>query len=95
LDRALAIWEHTLGDEHRSTNLSRSNKARVLLATGDATDALVLAEIALTAHDKTLGRDHDLTKDSARITADALDALGRPEEAKALREQYGVAGQGK
>jgi hypothetical protein len=26
----------------------------------------------------------------ARVTADALDALGRTEEAKALREQYGV-----
>jgi hypothetical protein len=37
-----------------------------------------------------LGRDHDLTKDSARVTADALDALGRTEEAKGLREQYGV-----
>jgi hypothetical protein len=50
---------------------------------------------ALTAHDKTLGRDHDLTKESARITADALHALGRTEEAKALRERYGVTGQGK
>jgi hypothetical protein len=32
-----------------------------------------------------------LTKDSARVTADALDALGRTEEANALRERYGVA----
>jgi hypothetical protein len=31
-----------------------------------------------------------LTKESARVTADALDALGRTEEAKALRERYGV-----
>jgi hypothetical protein len=31
-----------------------------------------------------------LTKDSARVTSDALDALGRTEEAKALRERYGV-----
>jgi hypothetical protein len=30
-------------------------------------------------------------KDSARVTADALDALGRTEEAKALRERYGLA----
>ena len=37
-----------------------------------------------------LGRDHAWTKDSARVTADALDALGRTEEAKALRERYGV-----
>jgi hypothetical protein len=32
-----------------------------------------------------------LTKDSARITADALDALGRADEAAALRARYGVA----
>jgi hypothetical protein len=43
-----------------------------------------------TAHDNVLGRDHAWTKDSARGTADALDALGRTEEAKALRERYGV-----
>ena len=36
------------------------------------------------------GLDHAWTKDSARVTADALDALGRTEEAKALRERYGV-----
>jgi tetratricopeptide (TPR) repeat protein len=49
-----------------------------------------LGETAFGAHDITLGRDHDLSKDSARVTADALDALGRTEEAKALRERYGV-----
>ena len=48
-------------------------------------------ETAFGAHDITLGRDHDLTKDSARVTANALDGLGRPEEAKALRERYGIA----
>ena len=31
-----------------------------------------------------------MAKDSARVTADALDALGRADEAKALRERYGV-----
>ena len=44
---------------------------------------------AVAAHDKALGRDHAWTKESARVTADALDALGRTEEAKALRERYG------
>ena len=29
-------------------------------------------------------------KDSARVTVDALDALGRAEEAKALRERNGI-----
>jgi hypothetical protein len=32
---------------------------------------------------------------TATLTANALDALGRTEEAKALRERYGLAGQGK
>jgi hypothetical protein len=64
----------------------------VPLAIGHATEALALGETALTAHDKVLGRDHAWTKDCARVTADALDALGRTEEAKALREQYGVMG---
>ena len=57
---------------------------------GRPTEALTLGETALAAHDKALGRDHAWTKDSARVTADALDALGRAEEAKALRERYGV-----
>jgi hypothetical protein len=41
-------------------------------------------------HPKVFGRRHSRTKNSARVTADALDALGRTEEAKALRERYGV-----
>ena len=55
---------------------------------GHPTEALALGETALAAHDKALGPDHAWTKDSARVTADALDALGRAEEAKALRERY-------
>jgi len=54
------------------------------------TEALTFGETALAAHDKVLGPNHPYTKDSARVTADALDALGRTEEAKALREKYGV-----
>ena len=49
-----------------------------------------LYERALEIRQKSFGRDHPSTKDSARVTADALDALGRAEEAKALRGQYGV-----
>jgi hypothetical protein len=50
----------------------------------------LLVETALRLYDKALGRDHPSTKDSARVTADALEALGRTEEAKALRARYGV-----
>ena len=58
--------------------------------TGRAAEALAFGETALAAHDKALGRDDAWTKDSARVTADALDALGRAEDAKALRERYGL-----
>lgn len=54
--------------------------------------AMGLSAAALAAHDNVLGRDHAWTKDSARVTADALDALGRTEEAKTLRERYGLTG---
>ena len=59
---------------------------------GHSTEALALGDTALAAHDNVLGRDHAWTKDSARVTADALDALGRTEEAKTLRERYGLTG---
>jgi hypothetical protein len=35
--------------------------------------------------------DHALTKASADATADVLDAIGRADEAKALRERYGIS----
>jgi tetratricopeptide (TPR) repeat protein len=93
-ERALAINEKTLRPEHPGTNKTRSNLARLLLICGQPTEALTLAQTAMAAHDKVLGPNHPWTRDSARVTADALDALGRTEEAKALREKYGVASSG-
>ena len=77
--------------EHPNTNRGRRNFATLLLASGDAGEALALGEAALVVHDKVLGKDHPWTKDSARVTADALDALGRGGEAAALRRRYGIA----
>jgi Tetratricopeptide repeat len=68
----------------------RTNLSRLLLTCGQPTEALALGETALTAYAELLGLDHAWTKDSARVTADALDALGRAEQAKALREKYAV-----
>ena len=65
--------------------------SRLLLLTGSPKEALALSGTALAARDKVLGRDHSWTKGSARVTADALDALGRTEEAKVLRERHGLA----
>jgi hypothetical protein len=84
-----ARWRSTKR-RYPDTNRARCNLSALLLTTGQPTEALTLAETALTAHEKLLGRDHAWTKDSARVTAYALDALGRTEEAKALRERYGI-----
>jgi tetratricopeptide (TPR) repeat protein len=91
LERALSMRESQLGADHYETNRSRSNLGHVLLV-ANPRGALELGKTALAAHDKALGRDHAWTKDSARVTADALDSLARTEEAKALRERYGIAG---
>jgi hypothetical protein len=60
------------------------------LAQGAPSEALALSEAALAAHDKVLGADHPWTRESARVKADALDALGRTDEAAALRARYGL-----
>lgn len=91
-ERALALTQQVLGPEAPGTNRVRSNLSRILLSAGEPTEAVGLSAAALAAHDNVLGRDHAWTKDSARVTADALDALGRTEEAKTLRERYGLTG---
>jgi tetratricopeptide (TPR) repeat protein len=88
--RALAIFEKALGPDHRNTNRTRCNLARALVASGCPTEALGLGQAALAAHDSALGADHAWTRDSARVTAAALDALGRADDATALRARYGV-----
>jgi tetratricopeptide (TPR) repeat protein len=87
--RAIVIGDKARGALHPLTQRYQSRFARLLLDTGRSTEALALAEAALAIH-ATSTPDHPWTKDSARVTADALDALGRTEEAKALRERYGV-----
>jgi hypothetical protein len=53
-------------------------------------EALRFGEAALATHERINGPAHPWTKDSARVTADALDVLGRADEAAALRERYGL-----
>jgi tetratricopeptide (TPR) repeat protein len=89
-ERALSSFEKVVGPEHPDTNLARCDLSRLLIQIGSVTEALALSQSALAAHDKVLGPKHSWTKDSARVTANALDALGRTEEAKMLRERYGI-----
>jgi tetratricopeptide (TPR) repeat protein len=86
-ERALAIFE-MISPEHPNTNRVRRNLARLLLAAGSAAEALTFSETALAGHEKALGKNHHWTRESAGTAADALAALGRTDEAAALRERY-------
>jgi tetratricopeptide (TPR) repeat protein len=92
--RASATGAKALGTEDPLTQRIRSHYARLLLMTDRPSEALPLAEKALAVHRAVFGPNRDWTEDSARVTADALGALGRANEAAALRAQYGLgAGQ--
>jgi tetratricopeptide (TPR) repeat protein len=83
-ESAQAVYEEALGVEHPNTNRVRCHRARLLLAAGVASEALALGESALAAHAKVLGQDHPWTADSARVTAEARQALDRRAHAAAL-----------
>jgi tetratricopeptide (TPR) repeat protein len=88
--RAIAIGDEALGAGHPLTQRYGSHYARLLLMTNRAAEALRRSQPALATHEQVNGSNHPWTKDSARVTADALDALGRGVEAAAVREKYGV-----
>ncbi|MGA2289113.1 FxSxx-COOH system tetratricopeptide repeat protein [Bradyrhizobium sp.] len=88
-ERSLAILE-VIQPDHPFTNRARYHLARLHLAEGNAADALKFSEVAVAAHEKALGVRHRFTRDSARIAADALAALGRAAEAAVLRGRYGM-----
>ena len=92
--RAVAIGNKALGPEHPLTQRYQSHYARLLLNTARSAESLALAQAALAVHAATNGPNHPWTKDSARVTADALAALSRTEEARALREKYGISSPG-
>ena len=90
LERALVIDEKVFDPDDGWTNLHRLNLAMLLLTSGSACEALAQAEAVLASAERTLGANQPFTARSAKISADALDALGRSEEAAALRERYGL-----
>jgi hypothetical protein len=65
--------------------------ARLLLDAQRAAEALSIGEAALATHEASCGTNHRWAKVSADVTADALDVLGRTEEAAALRARHGLA----
>jgi len=90
-ERATAIGDKALGAGHPLTQRFKSHYARLLLMTDRSGEALSFAEGALVTHDAANSPNHPWTKDSARVTADALDALGPADEAAALRARYGLS----
>jgi tetratricopeptide (TPR) repeat protein len=90
--RAIAIGEKALGLGHPLTQRYCSHCARLFLDTGRTTEALSLAQAALATHETASGPNHPWTKDSAHLTADALDAQSRTDEAAELRARYGIEG---
>jgi Tetratricopeptide repeat len=89
------VGEKSLGRNHPQTQRYISHYARLLLDTGRAAEALPLAQTALSTHEAASGANNHWTKDSALVTADALTALGRADEATALRARYGLSDDGK
>lgn len=83
--RAIAIAENVHGPGHPDTRRYQSHYARLLLDIGPGAEALAIGEAALATHQASFGANHPWTEASARVTADALDALGRTEEAASLR----------
>jgi tetratricopeptide (TPR) repeat protein len=89
-ERALAVSEKALGAEHPDTATSLNNLAGLLCTQGDYDRARPLFERALGIREKVLGAEHPNTKISASWVAVVLEALGRAEEAAALRARFNV-----
>jgi tetratricopeptide (TPR) repeat protein len=85
---ALATYERALGPGHPYTNIVNRNLAKLHVAEGAHLEALEVAQAAVAAHEKVLGVHHRWTKKSAESCAVALAALGRADEATALRARY-------
>jgi uncharacterized protein HemY len=92
-EQAAADLEKALGRQNPRTQMALHHLSHLLLRTGRPNEAHALSTGVLLTYDKVLGSDHAWTKTSARLTADALEHLARPEEAKALREKYGLTQQ--
>jgi hypothetical protein len=86
----LAIREEKLGPEHRTTGASVNALATLLDDQGDRAAALPLYKRALAIITKANGPKHPDTTAVVHNLSCALDVLGRAEEARQLRERYGL-----
>jgi tetratricopeptide (TPR) repeat protein len=89
-DQAISLARGMFGDEHVVTRRAGCEYAKLLLATGRPTSALWLAQEALDTLEKIYGATVPPTMEAARVTGRALEALGRPAEAAALRSRFKI-----
>ncbi|MFE7077726.1 tetratricopeptide repeat protein [Streptomyces sp. NPDC057620] len=87
LQRALAIEERVLGDDHPSTLASRNNLAYAYESAGDLGRAIPLYERTLDERERVLGDDHPSTLDSRNNLAYAYESAGDLERAIPLYER--------
>ncbi|MEM6489143.1 MAG: tetratricopeptide repeat protein [Pseudomonadota bacterium] len=88
---ALDIAGKALGDGHPNVAIFRTRLAGLLLRTARVGEAEVEGRAALVVLDAAFGSEHERTRQAVVVTADALEVLGRGEEARALRGRYGVS----
>ena len=91
-ERALAISEKALGPEHPDTNAARGNLARLQTRGRRVRRSACTLRSRARGSRKSPRRRSSLDEDSADIVAAALDALGRADEAAALRAGRGLGG---
>ena len=90
LERALVIGEKLFGRDESLMQRYAGPYALMLLNAGRANKALAVSQSALATQEGASDGKHPWIKFTADVTARALDELGRTEDAKALRERYGV-----
>ncbi len=91
LREALDVSRRVLGDDHRSTLISKSNLALLLVDLGNAVGAEQMAGEAVVAASETLGAEHWRHGDFLGKHGRALAALQRFDDAEsALLEAHGM-----
>jgi DNA-binding SARP family transcriptional activator/tetratricopeptide (TPR) repeat protein len=88
--KGLEVSAAALGPEHPIHARCLENLAKTLLLTDRLDEALETAAKALRVHEAKLGPGHFWTIASAATTGRALEALGRPGEADALRGRFAI-----
>jgi tetratricopeptide (TPR) repeat protein len=87
---ALEIFGRNVDPGHPLIGRARENLARILLQSGRAGEAIKEAEDAFVIHEKSLRFENIWRRESAATYADTLATLGRDDEARILRQCYGL-----